>query len=130
MAGLRGLYGTQPREYPSSFCELIARPSRLVPPSTYLLFAPLDLSINLLSLLYPLCAAPRIPTIVIRPSADLLSCPRGRLSRVTRERLRNELPVEKEAEAEAGAEAEEEEKKDQEETSGGTRGEKESLFVR
>lgn len=58
------------------------------------------------SLLYPLCAAPRIPTIVIRPSPDLLSCPRGRLSRVTRERLRNEpSSVEKEAEV-----AEQEEK--------------------
>lgn len=66
-----GLIWGQPREYPSSFCELIARPSASAAASSFIpspLQAPihdivcsgsLDLSINLLS---SLCAAPRIPT--------------------------------------------------------------------
>lgn len=69
-----GLIWGQPREYPSSFCELIARPSASTassfipsplqtPPSPYIhdivCSGSLDLSINLLS---SLCAAPRIPT--------------------------------------------------------------------
>lgn len=64
-----GLIWGQPREYPSSFCELIARPSAFPPSSPHPSKPPsihdivcsgsLDLSINLLS---SLCAAPRIPT--------------------------------------------------------------------
>lgn len=83
-----GLYGGQPREYPSSFCELIARPSASATsqPAPPLPASPLaapsprhDLSINLLS---SLCAAPRIPTIVIRPYyvARRRRLPRGRSS--------------------------------------------------
>lgn len=61
-----GLYGARPREYPLSFCELIAPPyaSATSHPPPFSFSASLDLSINLLS---SLCAAPRIPTILIPP---------------------------------------------------------------